>query len=122
MKKILNYTLVLLVFAAFFQCKDPGPAKVRVTVFDLEDRPVENARVRLFAQPGDLILEDSKFTDEFGNTEHEFDFEAKLDVFVDVENYSFYDRLEGEGEVQLIFGERSDVVINLHIPPNPEVQ
>jgi hypothetical protein len=108
--------LVLLFILPLFTACTEEKSGVIVKVIDIQERPVPNAKVRLFTLPGNTILEATAFTDAEGQTYHEFDFECNMAVYAEVENYSFYTRLIGEGEITLILGETIKPVIQLHLP------
>jgi len=78
---------VFLLFAAALltitSCKDPEPTIALITVIDLESEGVENATVRLFAQPtsptqNDLIEDVVQVTDASG--EALFDFSSQYEA------------------------------------------
>jgi hypothetical protein len=112
-RKIIFLTLLIIPFLPACTVEKAG---VEIKVIDIQERPVPNAKVRLYTLPGNTVLEATAFTDSQGKTYHEFDFECTMSVFVEVENYSFYTRLIGEGEITLIRGETIKPTIQLHVP------
>lgn len=79
--------LVILFMPAFFSCKKDEPTKAVITVQDSGGYPVEGARVRVFQDSVvnqvtgvKANVSDEKISDSNGRTEHEFKWEAFLNI------------------------------------------
>jgi hypothetical protein len=79
--------VTLLFLPAFFSCKKDTPTKAVITVLDTNDVPVAGATVSVFQ---DSVINqitgvranirDTKVSDASGKTEHEFKWEAFLNI------------------------------------------
>lgn len=115
--KFLRFLLpVIFISIVLSSCTKGDDPRVIVTVLDENDRPIPNATVTFYSRPGDFIIEDMDFTNNDGETFHQFVFEGTLDVVANINNYSIYDDLSGEGEVELVKGETFELEIILHEP------
>jgi hypothetical protein len=87
-KRLFNAgALVLLFMPAFFSCKKDQPTKAVITVLDTNSMPVAGARVRVFQDSVinqvtgvQANISDEKISDSQGRTEHEFKWEAFLNI------------------------------------------
>jgi hypothetical protein len=87
-KRLFNLgAMVMLFMPAFFSCKKDQPTKAVITTLDSVGRPVVGAYVRVFQ---DSVVNqvtgvranvsDEKISDANGRTEHEFKWEAFLNI------------------------------------------
>src|SRR5262245_39145003 len=87
-KRLLNAgALVLLFMPAFFSCKKDEPTKAVITVLNANSTPVAGAHVRVFQDSVvnqvtgvQANINDEKVSDSQGRTEHEFKWEAFLNI------------------------------------------
>lgn len=87
-KRLLNLgALVMLFMPAFFSCKKDEPTKAVITTLDSSGHPVAGAHVRVFQDSVvnqvtgvQASVNDEKISDANGRTEHEFKWEAFLNI------------------------------------------
>ena len=87
-KRLFNLGgLVILFMPAFFSCKKDEPTKAVITVLDTNSFPLAGAFVRVFQDSVinqvtgvQADISDEKISDSNGRTEHEFKWEAFLNI------------------------------------------
>jgi hypothetical protein len=87
-KRLFNLGAVVILFIpAFFSCKKDGPTKAVITVLDTNSLPLAGAHVRVFQDSVvsqvthvQANINDEKISDSQGRTEHEFKWEAFLNI------------------------------------------
>ena len=87
-KRLINLGAVVILFMpAFFSCKKDQPTKAVITVLDTNSLPVAGAHVRVFQDSVinqvtgvQANIDDEKISDSQGRTEHEFKWEAFLNI------------------------------------------
>src|SRR5436190_24383778 len=87
-KRLFNLGAVVILFIpAFFSCKKDAPTKAVITVLDTNFLPVAGAHVRVFQDSVinqvtgvQANIDDEKISDSQGRTEHEFKWEAFLNI------------------------------------------
>jgi hypothetical protein len=79
--------LAILFMPAFFSCKKDEPTKAVITVLDVNSLPLAGAHVRVFQDSVvnqvtgvQADISDEKISDANGRTEHEFKWEAFLNI------------------------------------------
>ena|SRR5688572_17193400 len=87
-KRLFNIGAVVILFMpAFFSCKKDEPTKAVITVLDTNSFPLGGAFVRVFQDSVinqvtgvQANINDEKISDSQGRTEHEFKWEAFLNI------------------------------------------
>ena len=106
----ISKSFLIIAFAVFAislnSCKKPEDTKVIITVVDINGDAVQDAKVRLhqddqISQSGQYSeVSDEQWTDNNGQTEHVFEYEAILNVSVN--KWVGTNELKGENVVRLL--------------------
>ena len=110
MLNIILKSCLIVTFSLFaisiHSCKKPEDTKVIITVVDINGDAVEGAKVRLhqdgqISQAGQYSeVSDEQWTDNNGQTEHVFEYEAILNVSVN--KWVGTNELTGENVIRLL--------------------
>ena len=110
MRNRISKSFLMIILSLFVisinSCKKPEDTKVIITVVDINGDAVQDAKVRLhqdgqISQSGQYSeVSDEQWTDNNGQTEHVFEYEAILNVSVN--KWVGTNELKGENVVRLL--------------------
>lgn len=115
-------TPILFLLVSFSACEDPQPSTAVITVNDVDDEPVHNAKVRLYGKPSDTVyatkevdVDEEKQTDTRGKAK--FNFEEYYEdgqsglMVLDIEVIK--DSIQVEDYIEVVEGEESTKTVTL---------